>query len=681
VPSYTTADIRNIALVGHAASGKTTLAEALLHAAGAVNAPGEVEKGSTASDYDPQEKKYQHSLNASILCLDHRGAHINLIDTPGYPDFLGQALSILPAVETVAVLINAQAGIEATTRQLMEWAADRHLCRMIVVNKIDADELNLPALLDDITETFGKECLPVNLPAHGRADVVDCFFNPAGDSDFSSVADAHTALVDQVVEVDEELMALYLEQGEVSPQQLHEPLEEALREGHLIPVCFTSARSGAGVKELLDVFARLMPNPAEGNPPPFIKQEGDKAKEVHAEPDPGQHVLAHVCKVELDPFVGKLGIFRIHQGTVTKDSQLYIGDARKAFKVGHLLKLQGKQHNETNKCIPGDICAVAKVDDIHFDAVLHDSHDEDHIHLRRIDLPTPMVGLAIQAKTRSDEQKLSDVLHRLVDEEPCLVVERNNAGNETVMRGLGDLHLRIVLERMQERYNVEVDTHPPSIAYRETITANAEGHYRHKKQTGGAGQFGEVFLRIEPLERGAGFEFVNQITGGAIPAGYLPAIEKGVRQALDSGAIAGYPMQDVRVIVYDGKYHTVDSNEVSFVTAGRKAFLDAARKARPIVLEPIAEIEITAPNAKVGDITGDLSSRRGRISRTDAVAGERISIAGQVPLAEMTDYQSHLKSMTGGEGAYSMQFGHYDPVPPNIQKQLMAAYKPGADAD
>ncbi|MDG4553696.1 MAG: elongation factor G [Candidatus Competibacter sp.] len=674
--SYTTESIRNIALAGHAMAGKTTLVESILHRAGKLSSPGAVEKGNTVCDFDPQEKIHQHSLDAALTNLDYQDTHINLIDTPGFPDFIGQAIAVLPAVETVAVVINAQTGIEAVTQRMMERAAERRQCRMIVVNKIDAENVDLPGLLDRIREAFGKECLPLNLPANQGATVVDCFFNPSGNSDFSSVAAAHSALIDQVVEVDEELMTLYLEQGEdLQPEQLHEPFEKALREGHLIPICFVSARTGAGLQELLDVFARLLPNPTEGNPEPFLKGDGESVEELHATPDPQQHVVAHVFKVLIDPFIGKLGIFRIHQGTLTKDSQLFIGDGRKPFKVSHLFQIHGKEHPEIATGIPGDICAVAKIDDIHRDVVLHDSHDEDQIHLRPLRFPTPLFGLAIRAATRGDEQKLSDTLHKLLEEDPCLTLEHNTHTKETVLRGLSDLHLRITLEKMQQRYNLQVETTPPKIAYKETIGQNAEGHHRHKKQTGGAGQFGEVFMRIEPLPRDAGFEFVSAVVGGTIPTSFLPAVEKGVREALQEGAVAGYPMQDVRAIAYDGKYHPVDSKEIAFVTAGREAFLDAVGKAKPIVLEPIVNLEVRVPADCVGAITGDLSSRRGRIAGTDAGPRGMSVINSQVPLAELDGYESQLKSMTGGLGSYNIELSHYDPVPADIQQKLQALHQ------
>ncbi|MFQ5935096.1 MAG: elongation factor G [Acidiferrobacterales bacterium] len=679
MPSYTIENIRNIALVGHALSGKTTLTEALLHTAGVLNTPGSVEKGDTVADFEPEEKEYQHSLSTAAVHFDHGGTHVNVIDTPGYPDFIGHSLSVLPAVETAAVVISATAGIEMIAQRMMERAGARQLCRVIIVNKIDAQDIDLPGLLARIQETFGRECLPINLPSDSGKTVVDCFFNPSGDSDFSNVAEAHTKIIEQVVEVDEELMTIYLEQGEVKPEQLHDPFEKALREGHLIPVCFASARTGAGVAELLDVFAKLMPNPKEGNPAPFLKGEGAEAEQVHAQADPGKHVLAHVFKVSVDPFVGKLGVFRIHQGTVTKDTQLFINDARKPFKVGHLFKLQGKEHQESDAGIAGDICAVAKIEDIQVDSVLHESHDEDHYHLQPMELPAPMVGLAIEPTKRGDEQKISAALQKLAAEDPTFVVEHNAAMNETVIRGLGDLHLRVLLEKMKDRYNAEVKTRPPKIPYRETIAANAEGHHRHKKQTGGAGQFGEVFLRVEPLPRGSGFEFVDAVTGGVIPNQFIPAVEKGVRQVMESGAIAGYPLQDIKVTVYDGKHHPVDSKEVAFVAAGKKAFLDAISKAKPIALEPIVDIEVIAPEGNMGDIAGDLSGKRGRISNTETLSGGMISIKGKVPLSELNNYQSKLKSVTGGQGSYAIEFSHYEPVPPNIQQQLVSEYKPGKE--
>jgi elongation factor G len=678
---YNAEDIRNVALVGHAGSGKTSLVEALLAATGVISAPGSIEKGTTVCDFDALEKEHQHSLDVGITSCNTEGRHINLVDTPGLPDFIGRALSILPAVETAAIVVNAQAGIEPVTQRMWDAADSRKLCRMILINKIDAEGVRLEELTTSLKDTFGAGCLPINLPADGGKRVVDCFFQPGGETtDFSSVTEAHSQIIDQVVEVDEELMELYLEQGEdLAPEQLHDPFEKALREAHLIPVCFVSAQTGAGIPELLEILVRLMPSPSEGNPPLYLKGEGASIQPVSVTPDPNQHALAHVFKVVNDPFRGKLGVFRIHQGRITPDAQLFIGDARKAFKVNHLFRLHGNEQIEVDEGLPGDILAVARVDDIHFDAVLHDSHDEDHHHLRSVECPVPLFGLAITPTKHGDEQKLTDALHKLESEDPCFRVEHNASANETVMRGLGELHLRVLLRRLSEQFHVDVETKPPSIAYRETITAPAEGHHRHKKQTGGAGQFGEVYLRIEPLERGEGFEFVDAVVGGVIPNQFIPSVEKGVRQVLTEGAVAGYPLQDVRVTVYDGKYHPVDSKDIAFATAGKKAFQDAVDKARPVILEPIVKIRVLAQDSAMGDLAGDLSSRRGRISGSEAEGLGRIAIDGEVPLAELEGYESRLKSMTGGEGTYSIELSHYEAVPPNIQKKLQDAFQRSED--
>lgn len=675
--------IRTLALVGQSGAGKTTLIETLLHRTGMINAPGSIERGNTVCDYDPLEKTHGHSLKLAVTHLDHAGTRIHLLDTPGYPDFMGQALCALDAVETVGVVINAQNGIEFSARRMMHWAETRNLCRMIIINKIDADNVNLPGLLQEVQDTFGKECLPINLPADGGSRVVDCFFNPGGDSDFSSVAAAHRALVDQVVEVDEDLMTLYLEQGEIAPEQLHEPFEAALRAGHLVPVCFVSAQKGVGIDELLDVFVRLLPNPREGNSPLFERwpsnSERKNAEPFHSEPDPARHVLAHVFKVEMDPYVGKISVFRVHQGTVTLDTPLLVGESRKPIKINQLFMLQGKTHVPVTRCLPGDICAVAKIDDIGFDSVLHDAPEDDHIHLRPLDFPHSVFGLAIKPKRRGDEHKLSEVLHKLEAEDPSLHVDFDPATHEEVMHGLGELHLRRVLEKMHDQYKLDVDTHTPSVPYRETITQPAEGHHRHKKQTGGAGQFGEVFLRIEPLPRGSGFEFVDEVKGGTIPSQFLPAVEKGVQQVLDSGAIAGFPVQDVRVVVYDGKTHPVDSKEVAFVAAGKKAFLDAVAKAKPIVLEPIVNIELHIPESAIGDVSGDLSSRRGQVTGHNPTRGGMAVVTARAPLAELDGYHSRLKSLSAGQGSYTLELSHYEPVPPNIQQQLVSQYRPGQE--
>lgn len=670
---YETGDIRNLALLGHAGSGKTTLLEALLVKAGVIGEPGTVERGNTVSDFDPLEKQYQHSLESSIASLDFEGTHINIIDTPGDADFRGQALSAMAAVETAAIVVNAVNGIEMSTRRLMRRARQRRLGRIVVINRMDAEGIDLETLVRDIREEFGPQCLPINLPTDNFTTVRDCFFKSDGETDIFSVADAHTEILDQVVETNEELMAKYLEGEEVGEQELHDAFEAALRDGHLVPICFVSAQTGAGCGEFLRFCKRLLPSPLEGNPPRFRK--GEDGERVEVRPDPDGNVLAHVFKVTNDPYAGKLGVLRVYQGTITPDTQLYIDDARKPFKVSHLYRMHGKDHIEIEQAVAGDICALAKVDEVHYDAILHDSHDEDHYYLKPVDFPQPMFGLAVEATTRGNEQKLAASLARLAEEDPCFVVEHNQELNETVIRGLGEMHLRIMLERMKQRYNVEVNTRTPRVAYRETITRSAEGHYRHKKQTGGAGQFGEVFMRVAPLARGEGFRFRSEVVGGAIPTNLIPAVEKGVRQVLEEGAIAGFPLQDVEAVVYDGKHHPVDSKEVAFVIAGRRAFLDAIASAGPQILEPIVDLEVTVPDSAMGDVTGTLASRRARIQGTDAVRGGFSTVSAAVPLSVLTDFPTELKSLTGGEGRYTMSFSHYEAVPGNIQKELVEEYQ------
>jgi elongation factor G len=678
--SHTAENLRNIAVVGHAGSGKTTLVEQLLAKAGAIPAAGSIAKGTTVSDFTDIEKREGHSLDVGVCHLEHDGTFINLLDTPGYPDFLGRTLAVLPAVETVAVVVNAERGVELVTQRVMDAAAKHGLCRLIVVNKIDAPEVDLTAVLAEIKSTFGAQCLPINLPARGGRAVADCFFEPADETpDFSSVAAAHTEITDQVVELDDKLMELYLEQGEaITLEQLHDPFERALRGGHLIPVCFTSAQAGVGLRQLLRVFSKLMPNPFEGNPAEICS--GPERTPFKLDPQHADgHFVGHVFKLTVDPYIGRLATFRVHQGVVKTGDQVFVGETRKAVKLSHLYRLQGKTTREVPSAVAGDFCAVAKIDNIEFNDVLHSSHDEDALSMPAPDLPPPMHAVAIELHQRGQEKKLSDALHKLAAEDPSLKIVFDPQVNETLLRGMGDLHLRLLLERMREEFGIDVTTRAPKIAYRETVTRPADGHHRHKKQTGGAGQFGEVFLKIEPLPRGAGFEFVNKVVGGSIPGQYIPAIEKGVRQILEGGAVTGHPLQDLRVIVYDGKHHPVDSKEVAFIAAGRKAFLDAISKANPIVLEPIAKIEVTTPSPFVGDISGHLSGIRGRIVGSDSLPRNRTKILAQVPLAELNGFQTTLKSLTGGAGAFTLQLDHYETAPVTVQKALEKEFRPAAE--
>ena len=687
MPKYTTSAVRNAALVGGAGSGKTTLVEAMLHRAGVVGRQGQVEEGNTVCDYDDLEKELQQSIDSAIVHFDHAGAHLNLIDTPGSSDFIGRAMSVLPGVETAFVVIDAAAGIETITRRMMKAAEEHSLTRMIVVNKID-NASNLAALLSELQETFGRACMPINLPADGGKAAIDCLEQDSGSSDLGDVAGFHTALIEQVVEIDEQLMEQYLEAGSVAPDELSTALTQALREGHLVPVCFTSARTGTGIKELMGVMAKLCPSPDQGNPHVFEYRANGQVETWLAEADPAKSCVAHVFKVASDPYVGKLCVFRVHQGTLTPDSQPRVDDAKKGVRIAHLFKLQGKTHAEVDALVAGDIGAVAKIEEISFNSVLHavDLGVGDHLRLRTPALPKPMYGLAIEGISKGAETKLGEALTKLVAEDPTLEIERLQTTGETVIRGLGEQHLRVKLRLLKDRYGVEVETRPPRVAYKETITTKAEGHYRHKKQTGGAGQFGEVFLRVEPIngdEEGIsrGLLFVNETFGGSIPRQYLPAIEKGIRRVMSEGAVAGYPMQDIKVTVYDGKHHPVDSKEVAFMTAGRKAFVDAVHKARPVLLEPFVSMEITVPADLIGDISSDLSGRRGRIQGTDMLPGNQAVLKAEAPLAETMKYASQLKSITGGAGSYIMEYSHDEPTPPNVQAEVVKAFKPKEEED
>ncbi|MBK9393888.1 MAG: elongation factor G [Uliginosibacterium sp.] len=673
-------NVRALAFLGHAGAGKTTLIEQLLAASGAIPQAGSVEKGSTVCDYDPLEKEHQHSAKLSAVHLVRDDVKVHLLDTPGFPDFAGQAMAALDAVETVVTVINPQNGIEISASRAMLWAQTRKLCRVLVVNRIDAERLDFEQVVRDLQANFGRECLPINLPADNCGRVIDCFFNLSGEAtDFSSIEEAHRAIVEQIVEVDEALMERYLGGEEIEPEALHVAFERALREGHLIPILFSSGRTGAGLAELLNFIVKLAPNPLEGNPPLFEKWPGGDA--ASAEPlavnhDKNAHVIAHVFKVEVDPYMGKVGTLRVLQGTITPDSMLYVGEARKPIRVAHLYAVQGKQLLLVASAGPGEICAVTKMEDVTFDAVLHDAPEDAVIHFRPLHFPHAVYGLAVRVKRKGDEQKLAEVLHRLAIEDPGLHVESDLTTHEVVIRGQGELHLGRVLERMRSQYKLEVDSHPPTIPYRETVSQPAEGHHRHKKQSGGAGQFGEVFLRISPLTRGEGFRFKDEVKGGAIPGVFIPAVEKGVREVLVSGAIAGFPVQDIQVTVYDGKTHPVDGKEIAFVTAGKKAFLEAIKNARPIVLEPLVTLEITVPDTTIGDVSGEISSRRGQITNTGTARAGMVSINARAPLSELSDFQNRLKSITGGQGSYTLEMDDYETAPPNVQQQLMSAFRP-----
>lgn len=671
-------DIRNIVLLGHGNSGKTSLAEAILHKTGMTNRLGSIDEKNTVSDYDEEEKNRGNSIHSSLMYANYKGKLINIIDTPGYPDFVGGALPAIPAGDLAVIVISAANGIGMNTRKMFQAATALGKARMIVVNRIDADNIDLKELVGQIQDTFGTQCRCANLPSSDKNSVIDCILNSTGDSPVMDAEQAHTELMESAIEADEALMESYLGGEEISPDKLGAVIIKAIAAGTLIPIVFTDARHEVGVTELLDAIVNYAPSPADAAPAVVI--DGDNTVEV--KPDPNGPLCGIVFRVGFDPRSNmKYSAIRIFSGQLTPSTQLMVNDARKAIRPGHPLKMQGVEPKEVEAGVCGDIVSLAKIDELHLGALVHDGKFSGKIEMPAT--PNPMFSLAMEPASRGDENKISAALEKLTDEDPCFKVTRDAQTKEMVINGLGDLHLRVMLSKMEHRYKAMVNTKPPKIPYRETITGKADGHYRHKKQTGGSGQFGEVYLRVEPAERDSDPSLIYtwDIFGGTIPGQYEPAILKGVNDVMESGCVAGYPMQDVKVSVYDGKYHPVDSKEVAFRAAGKGAFLDAISKAKPVLLEPIVNMEITVPADNMGDITGDLSSRRGRVTGQDMLAGGMITIKAQVPLSEVANYNSQLKSVTGGQGSYSMELSHYEPTPPNIQQQVIDQYKKEKEAE
>jgi len=666
-----TQDVRNIALLGHGGAGKTTLGEAMLHAANVTSRLGSVDDGTSVLDFSDIEKDRKHSVDPALGHLEHAGKTLNLIDTPGYPDFVGGALTAMAGADTAVIVISASAGIEVNTRRMFAAAAKAQKARALVVNKIDADNVDLERILSSITETFGQACKPMNLPAEDGQAVLDCFANESGSSALGDVADAHTELIENVIESDEELMEAYLGGEDVPPEKLLAAFAKAMVAGAVIPVLFTSGKADVGVTELMDAVAGYFPSPADMPPVSVRSSPETDAETTDLATDPSAPMVAQAFKITADPFVGKLAWVRIVQGTATPETTYVLRDEKKSAKIAHPLKVQGKETHECSEAVVGDIIALAKVEEIRTGDVLHT--DAKPMFRDMPPLPTPMFSQAVAPKSRGDEQKISGALHKLAEEDPTFRVTRDTQTNETVISGVGDLHIRLMLTKMKQRFDLEVDTKPPKIPYKETVTIKAKGHHRHKKQTGGAGQFGEVYLEIEPLGLDEGFDFVNNLFGESIPRQYLPAIEKGIKDVLTAGPIAGYPMQDIRVSVYDGKHHPVDSKEVAFRTAGKLAFVDAVSNAKPVLLEPFVNMEITVPASYMGDIASDLSGRRGRILGQDMLPGNICTVKAQAPLAEVMQYNSQLRSVTGGQGSYTMDLSHYEPVPGNVQQAIVAA--------
>ncbi len=657
--------------MGHGGAGKTSLVEAILHKTGATNRLGSVDDKTSICDYYDEEKAHGHSIKSSVAHTQYGGKQINIIDTPGFPDFIGPSIKAIVGAETAVIVINAASGVETITRKVFETATKTGKAKLIVINKMDAENADLPRLIKDIQEFFGTQCRCANLPAADKASVIDCIENSTGTSPVMDVAQAHTELIESVIEADDKLMESYLGGEQIPVEKVSAVFVQALRAGNVVPIVFTNARKEIGVEGLLNLIVKYTPSPLQAEPAKL--KAGDKETVLQA--DPSGPLAGVVFRVSFDPRSNmKFSSIRIFSGTLKSDTNMIRNDDKKGVRPGHILKSQGGETQEIPVGVAGDIITLGKIEDLRVGDVIHDDKITGKFEMP--EAPSPMFALALEPATRGDEQKIGTSLEKLCEEDPCLKVTRDAQTKELVLNGLGDLHLRVMLEKMESRSKLKVNTKEPKIPYRETITLKAEGHYRHKKQTGGAGQFGEVYLRIEPAPRNSDPPLVYSwdIFGGSIPGQYEPAVLKGVNEIMENGFVAGFPLQDVKVSVYDGKYHPVDSKEVAFRAAGKGAFLEALEKARPVLLEPIVIIEVTAPAENIGDIAGDLAGKRGRVLGQDMLPGNMLLIKAQVPLSEVTQYNSQLKSVTGGRGSYSMTLSHYEPVPPNIQAQVVAQY-------
>ena len=696
-------DVRDIALVGHRAAGKTSLADALLFEAHAVDRLGSVDDGTSFADTDDEEHAHHFSIDAHVLHAEHGGKCLHILDAPGTPDFLGAALEALSAVETAILVVSGVNGVEATTRKMFHEATQRGLSRVVVINKLDAEKVDFPTVIASIRDAFGPQCVPFNVP-DGTGSAfrhVVCVLDPppSGAAAFPlDPNDVRSQLVDAVIEADERLMEQFLTEGTVSPAELEAAIPKALAAGTLIPIFCTSAKKDKGVRELLDALSRfgLSPRYSQRRLAGLTIGVNGSAKSV--EPTETCEFLGQVFKVVNDRYVGHLSFIRVLSGKLTPNHQLYDVNTGKSVRIGQLLLVQGKTHVPVSEAGPGDIIAVAKVDGLHVgDTVAFRS---DAPRVPQPGFPSPMYGLAIEPKARGDEQKIAAGLHKIAEEDPTIRLAHDPQTHELVISGLGQLHLEIVQERLKHRFDVDVVTKDPKVPYRETITQSGTGDYKHKKQTGGRGQFAEVHLRVYPLSREittqeqleqefanksnfekmrsvhydpvGNFAFIDHIVGGSIPNNFIPAVEKGCKDVMECGALAGYRMQDIAVEVHFGKYHDVDSSEAAFKTAARQAFRKALLSARPMLLEPVVKLEVTAPSRFTGAILGDLPTRRAHVTDQDTLPGDLTVILATAPLAEVMRYAAQLGGMTQGQGSYTMELSHYEPVPANVQAAVVA---------
>lgn len=675
--TYHVTDIRNVALAGHGASGKTSLADALLFAGGITTRKGSPDDGTSLLDVDDEEKRRHFTIDCHIGHLEWKGKQVHLIDSPGYPDFIANALSALAAVENVLIAVSGPSGIEVNTRRLFQEAGRLKLGRVIAITKMDAENTDYARDLEAIRESFGTMCVPFNVPIGQGPDfsgVLDVLNPPAevpGNCPLPP-PEAYQMLVETIVETDDDLMTRYLDGETIGPEELKTAACKAIARAELVPIVCLSTKKDIGVGELLDLLAECGLNPEDVH---RFATNGNDAEEVEIAPAEDGTLVAQVFKTTNDLFMGKLGYLRILSGKLTPDTTLVNLRSGKTAKAGHIYMLQGKQQEEVPEAIAGDIVAVAKFEDLHVSDTVSNTGGNTAVQLRPIKFPIPMVPRAVEPKAREDEAKISAGLAKIADEDPTFTYRRDNQTHELVISGMSDLHLDVIQQRLKNRYKLDVNTHVPHVPYLETITTDSEDSHRHKKQTGGRGQFAEVHLRIRPRNRGEGFSFVDAVKGGVIPNQFIPAVEKGIREQLEKGIISGNHVVDIETEVYFGKHHDVDSSEQAFKTASASALRKAFEKAHPVLLEPIVDMEITVPMDKFGDISADLSTRRGHITGMEALPGGLQVLKATVPLSEVLTYATQLKSITGGQGSYTMEFKSYEPVPANVQHQIVEKYQ------
>lgn len=668
--SFRPDDIRNLVLLGHGGAGKTLLAEALLYRSGTISRMGSVEAESTTSDADPESRAHHHSTSSTLLFATQQNTELNVIDTPGHPEFVGSALASLSAVETALIVVNATAGVEFNTRRLFHAAAEAGLARMIVVNKIDlVPPAKLANVMADLKGAFGPKLHAINLPAQGATQVIDCFEHDAGATDFGSVKDAHREMVESVVEVDDAQLEQYLAGAAQTAQQLRSTFIRAMSVGQVVPVLFTSAKTGAGVDALLKVIIDDVPSPVTGRRRRLLKNGAPVEIDCALEAP----LLAQVFKITADPHLGQLAMVRVLQGKLDASTPFVTPNDSRPRKAGHILKVEGRDHPElAATACAGDLVALARLEDVHVDQVLHAPELKDNFEAVPLQAPSPMLSLAISSRSRTDDVKLGQALSRLTEEDPTFTFVHDSVTHELVLSGLGELHLKVMLERLRNRAKLDVVASAPTIPYQETIGQRAEGHYRHRKQSGGSGQFAEVYLRVEPLPRGTGVEFKSEVFGGAIPQQFIPSVEKGVHDALARGVLAGYPVNDVRVVVTDGKTHPVDSKDIAFRTAAKMAVREALTRARPALLEPIVTLEVTLPEHHLGAVTADLKTLRARVMGMESLPNGLAVLRAHAPLAELSGYGSQLQGATGGQGSFVIELAHHEPVPPQVHNKLVS---------